>query len=85
VPYELERMLYRFPEVIEVAYHERAPHKVVTFLTELASVFNGFYATEKIANANDVYASYKAAVAKAVAITLKNGLWVLGIKAPEKM
>lgn len=84
-PYALERLVYRFPEVIEAAFHERAPHKVVTFLTELASAFNSFYAAEKIADASDQYAPYKAAVAAAVATTLKNGLWVLGIKAPERL
>ncbi len=84
-PYEVERVLYRFPEVIELAYHERAPHKVVTYLTELAGAFNSFYATEKIADPSDTHAPYKAAVAAAVATTLKNGLWVLGIEAPERM
>jgi len=83
--YEIEKLLYRFPEVIERALAERAPHYVVTFLTELASAFNSFYAHEKIADASDEYASYKVALAEAVQTTLKNGLWVLGIKAPEKM
>jgi arginyl-tRNA synthetase len=64
---------------------EREPHKVVTFLTELAGVFNTFYAHEKIADAEDEFSSYKAAVANAVGQTLKNGLFVLGIKAPERM
>lgn len=85
VSYELERLVYRFPEVIEAAFHERAPHKIVTFLTELASAFNSFYAIEKIADAADSHAPYKAAVAAAVATTIKNGLWVLGIKAPERL
>jgi arginyl-tRNA synthetase len=83
--YPVEQLLYRFPEVVAKALDERAPHKVVGYLTELAGSFNTFYANEKIADANDVYASYKAAVAEAVAITLKNGLWVLGIKAPERL
>ena len=85
VPYEVQRILSRFPAVTETALFERSPHKVVTYLTELAGAFNSFYAQEKIADASDEYAPYKAAIAKAVATTLKNGLWVLGIKAPEKM
>jgi arginyl-tRNA synthetase len=84
-PYILERMLYRFPEVVEKALEERAPHFVATYLTELASAFNAFYAHEKIADASDQFAPYKVTVATAVAHTLKNGLWVLGIKSPEKM
>jgi arginyl-tRNA synthetase len=84
-PYAVQKLLVRFPGVIESALHDRAPHKVAGYLTELAGAFNSFYAVEKIADPSDEYAPYKAAIAKAVAITLKNGLWVLGIKAPERM
>ena len=83
--YAVEKLVYQFPEVIVTALAERAPHKVATYLTELASEFNSFYSQEKIADANDEYAPYKAAVAEAVRSSLKNGLFVLGIKAPEKM
>ena len=84
-PYAVEKLVYQFPEVIATALSERAPHKVAGYLIELAGSFNSFYAQEKIADANDEYAPYKAAVAEAVRTTLKNGLWTLGIKAPERM
>lgn len=85
VPYELERLVYRFPEVTESALDEREPHQVVTYLTQLAGAFNSFYAAEKIADASDAHAPYKVALAHAVSVTLKNGLWALGIKAPTSM
>ncbi len=84
-PYIIERILYRFPEVTEAALRDRAPHTVVTYLTELAGEFNSFYAHEMIADKNDAYAPYKALLTSAVATTLKNGLWVLGIEAPERL
>lgn len=84
-PYVIEKTLYRFEEVVLEALRERAPHKITVYLTELAGAFNAFYAEEKIADATDAYAPYKVAVADAVRITLKNGLWALGIKAPERM
>lgn len=84
-PYPLERLVYQFPEVVKAAFAERAPHKVTVFLTELAGAFNTFYGAEKIADRDDTYAPYKLALALAVQTTLKNGLWVLGIKAPERM
>ncbi len=83
--YMLERILYRFEEVVVDALAERAPHKIAVYLTELTGAFNTFYGEEKIADPTDTYAPYKAALADAVRITLKNGLWVLGIKAPERM
>ena len=84
-PYAVERLLYQFPEVIEAALAERAPHQVTVFLTQLASEFNSFYAVEPIAHPEDPHAPYKLALADAVRITLQNGLWTLGIKAPEAM
>lgn len=85
VAYEIERILYRFPEVVATALDERAPHLVTTYLTQLASAFNTFYAHEKIADPAEPHAAYKAAIATAVGTTLKNGLWTLGIEAPERM
>ncbi|MCF7816152.1 MAG: arginine--tRNA ligase [Candidatus Pacebacteria bacterium] len=85
VPYEIEKLIYQFPEVIVKAQTERAPHYVVTYLTALASSFNSFYAHEKIIDNEDMYAPYKLAVASSVKNILRNGLWVLGMKAPEKM
>ena len=85
VTYEIEKILYRFEEVIEEVVAEDAPQKLVTYLTELASSFNSFYAQEKIADVEDEFAPYKLAVAKAVQQTLKNGLHLLGVEAPERM
>ncbi len=84
-PYEIEKLIYRYPEVVEQAFLDREPHQVVTFLIDLASAFNSFYATEKIADTSDGHAPYKALVAATVKQTLQNGLWILGIRAPEKM
>jgi arginyl-tRNA synthetase len=84
-PYALERIIYQFPEIIAAAQKERAPHMVAGFLTVLAGTFNSFYSEEKIADPSDSHAPYKAALTQAVAITLKNGLWTLGIKAPDRM
>ncbi len=84
-PCEIEKILYRFPEVITEATADRAPHKVATFLIELAGLYNSFYAQEKIADPIDEFAPYKVTLSQAVAQTIKNGLWILGIEAPDKM
>ena len=84
-PYQIEQLVYRFEEVVASALDNRAPHQVVGYLTELAGAFNTFYAHEKIADAGDQYAPYKCLIAKAVAQTLKNGLFILAIKAPERL
>jgi len=83
--YELERVVYQFPEVVLQALEERAPHRLVGFLTELASEFNTFYAHESIADKADPHAAYKVLVTQAVQQTLRNGIWLLGMQAPERM
>jgi arginyl-tRNA synthetase len=80
----LERILYRFPEVVRRAREEHEPHHVTTYLIELAAAWNSWYASEKILDGSAT-APYKLALAQAFALTMKNGLWVLGIQAPEKM
>jgi arginyl-tRNA synthetase len=82
---DLERVLYRFREVVERATKEFEPHYITTYLTELAGMFNSWYANSKIVDGADPHSPYKLALTEAFANTMKNGLWLLGIKAPEKM
>lgn len=77
-----ERLIYRFPEMVEIAAKEFAPQKLATYLIELAGEFNSFYAKEKIVDKNS---PYKIALTEAFLITLTNGLNLLGIKVPERM
>lgn len=78
------RLLVRFPEVIEYASRELEPHLLTNYLIEFASAFNSWYAQVQILDGTK-NAPHKVAIADAVRATLKNGLWLLGIPAPEKM
>ena len=79
----MERLLYRFPEVVERAAKEFEPHYVATYLIELSAAFNNFYAHSKIIGSDEE--EYRLALTGAVSIILKNGLYLLGIQAPERM
>lgn len=81
----LEKLLSRFAAIVERAGEEYAPQYVVTYLTELASVFNSWYAQEKIVDASDPTSPYKLAITSAFQTVMKNGLTILGIKVPNKM
>jgi arginyl-tRNA synthetase len=78
------RLIHRFPEIIESAVSLTEPHMVTTYLIELASAYNSWYAQEQILDGTPA-AAHKVAVVNAVRQTIKNGLWALGIPAPEKM
>ena len=82
--YKIEHLLYRFPEVVERAGNEKSPHYIVTYLTELASAFNGFYANNKIIEAGEE-SEYRLGITQAVHNILWNGLYLLGIRVPERM
>lgn len=82
---DLEKYLYRLPEVFETAFLNYAPQQVVGYVTELTQLFNSWYAGEKILNKEDLSTNYKLAIVLAVSIVIKKSLWALGIETPEEM
>lgn len=82
-PYAIERIILHFPEVVARAALELAPNLLVNYLTELASAWNSFYASEQILGSDEE--AYKQRVARAFAHTMTSGLTLLGIPSPEKM
>lgn len=81
---DVERLLERFPEVINEAGSRLSPHLICTYLHELAQAFNAYYAKERIVS-DQKDAPYKLALTQAVGQVLKNGLWCLGVNAPDAM
>lgn len=82
---EIERLLARFPEVVEHALQQYSSHFIAHYLIQLARAYNSWYAHTKIVDTKDVEASYKLAIVEAVAQVMKNGLHLLGIKTVEQM
>lgn len=82
----LERLLYRFPEIVEIAGSDLSPNTIATYLLELAGAFNTYYASGLIIDMEQKNLSlYKIALTEAFAVTMKRGLYLLGISVPEKM
>lgn len=79
----LLRTLYRFPEVIEEAAGQLAPNVLCSFLFDLAQKFNLFYQKHKIIQSERQ--DFRLVLTAAVGQVLKNGLYLLGIEAPERM
>lgn len=82
---DLERLLERFPSVVERAGTEYAPHYITTYLTELAGEFNSFYATGKIIDEADASSPYRLALTESFVVAMTSGLNLLGIAVPERM
>jgi arginyl-tRNA synthetase len=79
----LERVLIHFPDTLARAAAELEPHYITTYLTELAAAFNSWYANERVIGGP--HPQYGLLLAQAAEATLKQGLTVLGIPAPEEM
>lgn len=82
-PSRVARLITRFPGVVAKAHALSGPHVITQYLTQLASEWNSFYANERIIGSEDEAA--KLALAQTFITTMENGLWLLGIPAPERM
>jgi len=82
---EFEKLLCRFPDVVEHATSELAPQQIVTYLLQLSGAFNSYYATNKIVDTTDPTSSYKVALTQSFVQIMNHGLSLLGISVPEKM
>ena len=81
----LEKLLIRFPEIVSRSREEYAPHYIVTYLTEIAGLFNRLYAEQQIIDESDDQTSHRVALTKIVGLVLGSGLSLLGIVAPSRM
>jgi arginyl-tRNA synthetase len=79
----LLRKLSHYNDCIEKATLEFAPHVICTYLYELAQVFNRFYEQSKVVD--DPRESIRLGLVSVYADTLKSGLELLGIDAPDSM
>ncbi len=82
--YDIERLLYRFPEIVEKAGKEYAPHYIVEYLTDLTGSFNNFYAHHRIIS-DLPESSHHLLITRAFNIVMKNGLTMLGMPTPERI
>lgn len=82
-PALIERIILHFPEVVARSAREYSPNLLVTYLTELAGEWNSFYAQERIIGGE--HEEHKLLIARAFVNTMKNGLALLGIPAPDRM
>ncbi|RLJ90883.1 arginine--tRNA ligase [Planococcus citreus] len=83
---EVLKKIGDFPQVIADAAKLRAPHRVTTYIHELASNFHSFYNANKVLDAsNEELTRARLALIEGVKTTLANALKTVGVQAPEKM
>lgn len=79
----LLRKLSEYSEAVDRAVSELMPHHVCIYLYELSQSFNRFYEHNRVVG--DPREHERVSLVSAYADTLRSGLTLLGITAPEKM
>lgn len=80
------KKLGEFPQAVGEAALKRMPHRITNYIFDLASAFHSFYNADKVLDSDNLERSKaRLALIKAVQITLKNALALIGVAAPEKM
>ena len=77
--------LGRYPEIIEQAGANRAPHTLVHYLRDLANCFHTWYNAEQFIVEDEPLRNARLALALATQQVVRNGLALLGVSAPESM
>lgn len=78
-------LLERFPELVQTAATNYEPHQITYYLRDLATALQSYYASTKILDADALQRDAMLALCAATRQTLKNGLSIIGVGAPESM
>jgi len=79
----LVRKLSEYAEIVDVATKALEPHHICNYLFELAQEFNRYYEKNKVIGSEKE--AHRLSLVATYADTLKAGLTILGIHAPDKM
>lgn len=82
---DLVAQLMNFNRVVQEATEHYKPSMLTSYLYDLSRAYNSFYAECPVGSAAEPTKSARLMLSKATAMTLKQGLELLGIEAPERM
>ena len=77
--------LGEFPEVVETAAKDLAPHLIAFYLKDLAAAFHSYYNAERILVDDPAIRDARAALAVAVRQVIRNGMAIIGVGCPQSM
>jgi arginyl-tRNA synthetase len=77
--------LSKYPEIVQHAALNRAPHALVHFLRDLANTLHTYYNAEQFIVDDAALRNARLTLVLAVQTVIRNGLGLLGVSAPETM
>lgn len=85
IEYNLIRFLVHFEDEVMISAQNREPHRISSYLIELANLFHSFYHQCKVISEDREKTEYRLVIILLVKKILGIGLSLLGVSAPEKM
>ncbi|MEW5908597.1 MAG: arginine--tRNA ligase, partial [Thermodesulfobacteriota bacterium] len=79
------KAFWRYPEVIYYSAKYMEPHRITYFLMELASLFHTYYNKHRVLTDDTRLTCDRISLVTAVKEIIRNGLYLLGVSAPETM
>jgi arginyl-tRNA synthetase len=81
----LALVLLQFDSAVHDTIDKASPHRLCTYLYEVATAFTGFYENCPVLKSEEPVRSSRLVLCDATARVLRTGLGLLGIDAPEAM
>jgi arginyl-tRNA synthetase len=82
---EILRLLWEFPDTIKHSGINMEPHKLISYLIELAGSFHSFYAKHRVINEDQSLTSARIMLIEALKEVFSKSLMLLGVSVPKRM
>ena len=82
---EILKLIENFPKRVEEACQKWEPYMITRYTVALATAFNKFYHENSIMNAEENVKKARLKLTYVVTQVIKQGLYLIGVQAPEKM
>jgi len=83
--FELVRKMIQFNDVLEDSVKELEPHRMVFYLLDVAGEFHRYYNRQRVVSDDLSLSRARLLLVENVQRTIRRGLGILGIDAPQKM
>ncbi len=82
---KLVKEIVFFKRAIQIAAMTREPYAIAEYLKNLAAAFHSFYEQVRVISEDEKVTEARLALIRGVGLTLRTGLGILDVEAPEKM
>ncbi|WP_422659150.1 arginine--tRNA ligase [Paenibacillus sp. EC2-1] len=83
--YDILRKIGELPQEVSLAAENYAPHRLIRYVYELASLFHSYYRAERVITEDAEQTQARFALLGAIRTVIANVLGLVGVSAPDRM